>query len=156
MSHNGNLWPGGVFRCTICLSCFRRRRVDITGMHVQLLRNIEISSVIHMRHLISDGSYKWKERLLSSYVTKSFKSAATSEIMVVKCVGFFFAFRVSLTLGCILNLKNYPMDEQTCRMELESCEYGSNTLPLRIDLNSNVKKHCDFIKVSCSRWIHYQ
>lgn len=35
----------------------------------------------------------------------------------------FFAFRLTLTLSCPMDLKNFPMDVQTCIMQLESCEY---------------------------------
>ena len=30
--------------------------------------------------------------------------------------------RITLTLACPMDLKNFPMDVQTCIMQLESCE----------------------------------
>lgn len=32
-------------------------------------------------------------------------------------------FRLTLILSCPMNLKNFPMDIQTCTMQLESCEF---------------------------------
>ena len=33
-----------------------------------------------------------------------------------------FSIRVSLTLSCPMNLKLYPLDTQTCPMQIASCE----------------------------------
>lgn len=33
-----------------------------------------------------------------------------------------FTFRLTLTLSCPMDLKNFPMDVQTCIMQLESCK----------------------------------
>jgi hypothetical protein len=33
-----------------------------------------------------------------------------------------FSQRLTLTLACGMNLENYPMDSQTCRIELGSCK----------------------------------
>ena len=33
-----------------------------------------------------------------------------------------FSIRVSLTLSCPMNLKLYPLDRQTCPMQIASCE----------------------------------
>lgn len=33
-----------------------------------------------------------------------------------------FALRLTLTLSCPMDLKNFPMDVQTCIMQLESCK----------------------------------
>ncbi len=35
---------------------------------------------------------------------------------------FHLFFRLTLTLSCPMDLKNFPMDVQTCIMQLESCE----------------------------------
>lgn len=32
-------------------------------------------------------------------------------------------FRLSLTLSCPMDLRNYPFDKQVCRIEMESCMY---------------------------------
>src|SRR6218665_1833568 len=34
----------------------------------------------------------------------------------------FYTQRLSLTLSCTMNLERYPMDNQTCYIELGSCE----------------------------------
>ncbi|KAM7328599.1 hypothetical protein ACRRTK_012691 [Alexandromys fortis] len=34
-----------------------------------------------------------------------------------------YSIRLTLTLSCPMDLKNFPMDVQTCIMQLESCEY---------------------------------
>lgn len=39
--------------------------------------------------------------------------------------------RITLTLACPMDLKNFPMDVQTCIMQLESCESGSTFLRSR-------------------------
>jgi len=33
-------------------------------------------------------------------------------------------FRITLILACPMDLKNFPMDVQTCIMQLESCKYA--------------------------------
>ena len=33
-----------------------------------------------------------------------------------------FSIRVSLTLSCPMNLKLYPLDRQTCPMQIASCK----------------------------------
>ena len=39
-----------------------------------------------------------------------------------------FSIRVSLTLSCPMNLKLYPLDTQTCPMQIASCRlYASNS-----------------------------
>lgn len=47
--------------------------------------------------------------------------------------------RITLTLACPMDLKNFPMDVQTCIMQLESCESctspsqrGDNVFPLSL------------------------
>lgn len=37
-------------------------------------------------------------------------------------IQFFSLPRITLTLACPMDLKNFPMDVQTCIMQLESCE----------------------------------
>lgn len=32
--------------------------------------------------------------------------------------------RITLVLACPMDLKNFPMDVQTCIMQLESCKYA--------------------------------
>ncbi|KAF5281779.1 hypothetical protein FQR65_LT14526 [Abscondita terminalis] len=44
--------------------------------------------------------------------------------------GVFFSRRLSLTLGCPMNLKSYPMDHQVCTMRMAS--YGYTTADLAI------------------------
>lgn len=46
--------------------------------------------------------------------------------------------RLTLTLSCPMDLKNFPMDSQTCTMQLESCELivqGSKTLHIDFVMN---------------------
>lgn len=38
------------------------------------------------------------------------------------CPMLFSLLRITLTLACPMDLKNFPMDVQTCIMQLESCE----------------------------------
>lgn len=35
----------------------------------------------------------------------------------------FLFSRLTLVLSCPMDLKNFPMDSQTCTMQLESCEF---------------------------------
>lgn len=42
----------------------------------------------------------------------------------------FKSFRLTLTLSCPMDLKNFPMDVQTCIMQLESCKYKQLTFPV--------------------------
>ena len=37
-----------------------------------------------------------------------------------------FSIRVSLTLSCPMNLKLYPLDTQTCPMQIASCRFHVN------------------------------
>lgn len=32
-------------------------------------------------------------------------------------------FRVGLTLSCVMDLSKYPLDSQTCPIQIESCKY---------------------------------
>lgn len=34
----------------------------------------------------------------------------------------FFAFRITTTAACMMDLRRYPLDEQNCTLEIESCE----------------------------------
>lgn len=36
--------------------------------------------------------------------------------------------RITLVLACPMDLKNFPMDVQTCIMQLESCKYARQDL----------------------------
>lgn len=36
---------------------------------------------------------------------------------------FLCSFRLTLILSCPMDLKNFPMDVQTCIMQLESCKF---------------------------------
>lgn len=43
-----------------------------------------------------------------------------SVIPTVPC--FCFAFRITTTAACMMDLRRYPLDEQNCTLEIESCE----------------------------------
>lgn len=43
---------------------------------------------------------------------------------VLFCCVLFYVTRITLVLACPMDLKNFPMDVQTCIMQLESCEYS--------------------------------
>ncbi|XP_014826751.1 PREDICTED: glycine receptor subunit alpha-2-like isoform X3 [Poecilia mexicana] len=56
-----------------------------------------------------------------------------------------YSIRLTLTLSCPMDLKNFPMDSQTCIMQLESCEFilhGRQSQKLCIDLVSELVAHC--------------
>lgn len=36
----------------------------------------------------------------------------------------FFSYRITTTVACNMDLSKYPMDTQTCRLQLESCKYN--------------------------------
>lgn len=39
-------------------------------------------------------------------------------------------FRITTTVTCNMDLSKYPMDTQTCKLQLESCEYTSSGAPV--------------------------
>lgn len=43
-----------------------------------------------------------------------------SVIPTVPCLCF--AFRITTTAACMMDLRRYPLDEQNCTLEIESCE----------------------------------
>lgn len=45
-----------------------------------------------------------------------------SPLALLLFFNLFFHLRLTLTLSCPMDLKNFPMDIQTCTMQLESCE----------------------------------
>lgn len=56
----------------------------------------------------------------------------------------FFSSRLTLTLSCPMDLKNFPMDSQTCTMQLESCEFilhGRRKQNMWTDLVSELIAH---------------
>lgn len=40
----------------------------------------------------------------------------------IRLVNLFFAFRITTTAACMMDLRRYPLDEQNCTLEIESCE----------------------------------
>lgn len=36
---------------------------------------------------------------------------------------FFFLPRITTTAACMMDLRRYPLDEQNCTLEIESCKY---------------------------------
>lgn len=32
--------------------------------------------------------------------------------------------RITTTAACMMDLRRYPLDEQNCTLEIESCKYG--------------------------------
>lgn len=36
----------------------------------------------------------------------------------------FSSYRITTTVACNMDLSKYPMDTQTCRLQLESCKYN--------------------------------
>lgn len=57
----------------------------------------------------------------------------------------FLTSRLTLILSCPMDLKNFPMDSQTCIMQLESCEFilhGRRNQKLCVDLVSELIAHC--------------
>lgn len=43
---------------------------------------------------------------------------------------FFFVGRVTSTVACDMDLTKYPMDEQECMLDLESCELNPGNIQL--------------------------
>ena len=43
-----------------------------------------------------------------------------SKVLTVKC---FVHFRVSLTCACAMYLRLFPLDKQTCNLDVASCEF---------------------------------
>lgn len=59
--------------------------------------------------------------------------------------------RITLTLACPMDLKNFPMDVQTCIMQLESCESctsssqrGDNVFPLSLSSPISLPSYSSF------------
>ena len=48
--------------------------------------------------------YNWIEKLIASSV-------------------FFFYYRLTISAICDVNLRKYPLDTQTCNLQIESCNY---------------------------------
>lgn len=40
---------------------------------------------------------------------------------------FYFSFRITTTAACMMDLRRYPLDEQNCTLEIESCEWWDAT-----------------------------
>lgn len=63
-----------------------------------------------------------------------------------------FCPRLTLILSCPMDLKNFPMDVQTCTMQLESCK----------DFVSSFNSHCLIIHIWLKRpshvpsWLHHE
>lgn len=60
----------------------------------------------------------------------------SSHIMATLCTGFLlknsfvfasFAHRITTTAACMMDLRRYPLDEQNCTLEIESCKYKKKT-----------------------------
>lgn len=69
--------------------------------------------------------------------------------------GFPLPCRLTLILSCPMDLKNFPMDVQTCTMQLESCECCVPSFlrpwlrPRAADLNA-------FVSLFTSSWLHHE
>lgn len=40
-----------------------------------------------------------------------------------KQTGVFSVSRITTTAACMMDLRRYPLDEQNCTLEIESCKY---------------------------------
>ncbi len=55
----------------------------------------------------------------------------------------FLYFRISATFSCFMHLQRYPMDNQTCHIQMESCKYlvmgakSKTTVALGLSNNGN-------------------
>ena len=65
----------------------------------------------------------------------------------------FLFSRLTLVLSCPMDLKNFPMDSQTCTMQLESCEFIFSPYAWR-HFNL-VTYYTPSVSVSAS-WLHYE
>lgn len=67
--------------------------------------------------------------------------------------------RLTLILSCPMDLKNFPMDVQTCTMQLESCKHWifstfvTALSEVSVDGISNFLTHLFF---SVSSWLHHE
>lgn len=39
------------------------------------------------------------------------------------CVLVLYPYRITTTAACMMDLRRYPLDEQNCTLEIESCKY---------------------------------
>ncbi|XP_047463131.1 glycine receptor, alpha 4b isoform X1 [Mugil cephalus] len=55
-----------------------------------------------------------------------------------------YSIRLTLTLSCPMDLKNFPMDSQTCTMQLESCEFFFlfKNITFTVDPLTNSSAYC--------------
>jgi hypothetical protein len=77
--------------------------------------------------LSGQGGFKWSTTVFQYINTMKF-SAKVSYV-------FYPYERISLTLGCFMNFKIFPMDMQTCPMQLESFGNSMDSLSVGIFLD---------------------
>ena len=91
---------------------FRNERFG--RMHNVLVPNLYV-------RIYADGTVLFRLMLIVSLFCYNFFCCLT--LLVLTCT-FVPSIRVSLTLSCPMNLKLYPLDRQTCPMQIASCEYS--------------------------------
>ncbi len=67
----------------------------------------------------------------------------TSDLCVIVHFLTLFMYRLTLVLSCAMNFKNYPHDEQTCNLKIESSKLNIFTLNLYCRISSGARFDTD-------------
>lgn len=103
------------------LSCFGHPNGSVS-----VVASLEVSLALISRTLWFDGVCGCQTGALSTS-DLSLTCATVNPSFVLVC------FRITTTAACMMDLRRYPLDEQNCTLEIESCKFKivKRKVPLR-------------------------
>lgn len=101
-------------------TCDALHSADVTHFHKHFSINRPIQDISSSRSSVSCT------RVFSITLLLQIRSQTHARTYTIH-IDCFLVDRLTLILSCPMDLKNFPMDVQTCSMQLESCEYLSGS-----------------------------